>query len=108
MHDGLWLAEGDCRLAEVPSGELRTPSQLFLDGKKAIELRNAFAAAARARLDMAGTRCDNEIRDECILGLPAAVRDVAAVAKDDLDSPFVVPEVGSEASLVANARAETF
>src|ERR1035441_6210869 len=62
-----------------PPRKLRLRSQLLLDSQKLVELRDAFAAASRARLDVARARRHRQIGDERVLGFTGTVGDEAAI-----------------------------
>src|SRR6185295_4797801 len=49
-------------------------SELLLDSQEAVVLRDAFAAAQRAGLDLSAADGDGEIGDRRVLGLARAVR----------------------------------
>src|SRR5579872_222468 len=54
-------------------------AKLPLDAEELVKLRHPFAAARRARLNMARARCDREVGNEGIFRLARTVRNKASV-----------------------------
>src|ERR1700731_3181860 len=65
----------------LPASELRARSQLLFDPQKLIVLGDTVGAAGRSGLDLAGSRGDYQVGDECVFGLARAVRNDGRVAR---------------------------
>jgi hypothetical protein len=58
----------------LTTGESRLGAERLLDAEQLIVLGETLRAARRARLDLADAEADDEVGDERVLGLAAAVR----------------------------------